>query len=453
MPIIPFPEGVQGAENLPRTRKLLQNCLMNENKEIFSRPGIAELNTTGGVARGGFSWNGSLYQVSSTDLIKITNTTTGAFSAIGTIAGPEPVITAVGFNTAVIVVQGGAIYMLDKSDVLTLISGGANFQACRYVDHIDGRFVYIPSNGDPAFFSDVGAAQTVQALSFFDAEELPDANKADINHDNTLYILGADSIEQFRNTGASPNPFIRNQGGRISVGYIGGLIEYFGTFAFIGREKGQDRGIYSLINGAAPKISNPFIDTILAGYAEDELGEVIPGRLKWRGYDILTFALRRHSFCFMLGRWFMLDTVFDGVSRTWGAGYITQFNGEYFTAYQDKIGKFQKINTDYGERITRIIDLGLTQEDGKRFSIQKIELGISQGYNTAQGSVALFMSRDNVIYGPGQYKNLGLIGRYGDKLVWNPMGGLGNYDGFVGMRLFTTEDVDFSADVLRVTTR
>lgn len=445
---IDFPAGLEGVEKLPRTRRELRNCFNNGSGKIIGRPGINQLATTGKVARGGFTWNDSLYHVASQSLLKITNTDTGANSDIGTIAGPQTVETDVGFNHAVIVVKGGAIYTLDSSDTLTDISGNSNFVACNDVTHIDGRFVYIPSNGDPAFFSDVGAAGTVQAASFFDAEELPDKNKASFAFKNTLHIAGTDSIERFRNTGASPNPFTRVQGARIDTGYIGGLLEYNETWLFIGREKGQDFGIYSIAQGRAPKISNEAIDLILSTYTQDELAEAISGRIKWRGYDLATFTLRRDSFGFYGGNWFRLDTIFSGVSRPWGGGFITQHKGEYFTAYQDRIGKFADVNTDYGERITRVVDLGVEDPDNEEMSFQSLDLGVSQGYNASNGSVALYLSRDNVTYGPPLYRNTGEIGEYDKVLTWNYPGGLGTYNGFMGIRLYTTEDIGFSADHL-----
>ena len=460
-------------------------------------------------------WNGALYQVVSQSLIKITNTDTGAFSTIGTVAGTEIVETAVGFNTAVIVVKGssGAIYTLDKSDVLATISGNSNFVACTDVAHINGRFVYIPFDGDPAFFSDVGAAGTVQVLSFFDAEELPDLNNSvfnykntlyiggtdsfelfrdtgaspnpfgrvsgapaffsDVgaagtvqvlsffdaeelpdlnnsvfNYKNTLYIGGTDSFELFRDTGASPNPFGRVSGARITNGYIGGLIEYNETFLFIGREKDQDFGIYAIGQGTAPKLSNETIDLVLSTYSQAELAAAIGGRIKWRGYDIATFRLARDSFGFFAGNWFPLDTVIGGISKPWSGGFITQFEGSYYSAFEGKIGVFARVNTDYGSRITRIVDTAFEQEDNDRFSCQSIQLGISQGFSSTTGSVALFMSKDNVTYGQPLYRDLGAVGKYADHLEWNYAGGMGSYHGFMGVRIYTTEDVEFLANSL-----
>lgn len=417
---------------------------------MIIRPGITEITTTGKVARGQFVWNGALYQVVSEDLIKITNTDTGAFSVIGTISGNEIIETDVGFNEAVIVVKSatGAIFTLDDADALTDISANSNFVPCTDVAFINGRFVYIPFDGDPAFFSDVGDAGTVQALSFFDAEELPDKNNSVFNFKNTLYIGGTDSFELFRDTGASPNPFARISGSRITNGYIGGLIEYNETFLFVGREKDQDFGIYAIGQGLAPKISNEAIDLVLSTYSQDELDAVIGGRFKWRGYDVAVFKFARDSFGYYAGNWFVTDTVFNGISQPWASGFITQFEGTYFTAFEDKIGRLDKVNTDYGERITRIIDTGFEQEDDDFFTCQSLELGISQGFNEEVGSVALFLSEDNVLYSEPIYRNLGALGQYAERLVWNEPGGLGTYDGFMGIRIFTTEDVDFASDHL-----
>jgi len=450
---VDFPLGIEGLEELPRTRRSLENCFNNGDGKIIARPGITQLKTTGSVARGQFVWNDALYQVVSEQLIKITNVVTGAFSVIGTIAGSSVIETAIGFNEAVIVVRSGNIYTLDKTDTLVLISGNANFVPSVDVTHIDGRFVYIPASGDPAFFSDIGAAGTVQALSFFDAEELPDKNKVVFNFKNTLYIGGTDSFELFRDTGASPNPFTRITGARITNGFVGGLIEYNETFLFIGREKDQDFGIYGIGQGTAPKISNEAIDLILNTYTPTELADATGARFKWRGNDIATFKLGRDSFGFFAGNWHKLTSIDNGISKPWGGGFINQFNGEYFTAFEDKIGKLTKINTDYGQRITHIIDTAFEQEDDDFFAAQSLELGISQGFNSAKGSVALRLSNDNVIFGPPVYRNLGVIGEYRNKLVWNEAGGLGSYDGFMGIRIYTTEDVLFNANHLIVNFR
>lgn len=445
---IQFPAGSSGSRNLPKTRRKLLNCFNNGQGQTLPRFGISQITTHGDVARGAFLWNGSLYQITSTNLRKITNLTTGANSVIGTIAGSGGIRTAIGFSHAVIVSQGQATYTLDSSDTLTDVSGNSNFVAFDDVAHINNRFVYIPSDGDPAKVSAPGAGQTIGATSFFDAEALPDANKACINLKDTLYILGEDSIQLFRDTGATPVPFSRIPGSRIMKGYHGGLLLYGNSFLFIGKEESQSVGIYQVSGGIARKISNEYIDRILLDYTPEELGEAISNRIVWDGYDIATFALRRDSFAFFGGEWFDLDTIINGLSRPWAGGYVANINNEHYTAYSGKIGKLAVVNTDYGERITKQIDFAVEEENRDRFTCQAIEIGLSQGYNSSAKSVALQTSRDNVNYGPFMYRQTAAIGRYGDKLIWNPAGGLGSFDGFMGVRIYTTEDVHFAADTL-----
>lgn len=438
---IDFPIGLDGTAGLPATQTKLKNCF-NVGDKIIQRAGINPLGTNGRVARGAFEWNGSLYEVASTDLLKVA--TDGTYTVIGTIAGTANIDSAVGFNTAAIIVKGGLGYTLDKSDTLVQITD-PDYVASNSVCHINGRFVYIPSNGDPAFFSDVGAAGTIQSLSFFDAEELPDLNEVCFNFRNTLYIGGTDSFELFRDIGIAPNYFQRLNA-RIDNGYIGGILEYNTTYLFIGREKSQNVGIYSIGQGVAPKISNEYIDTLLDTYTEAELSECISGRIKWLGYDIATFTLARHSWGFFGGRWFELDTRVSGEDTVWQAGFIVEFGLKYYCFNSENIGVLAAINTDNGNPFERVIN-GVFEEENN-FSVQSLEYRLSQGYNSNIGSVALQVSDDNVLFGPIFHRNTGEIGEYSNKLEWNYAGGLGYYDGLFAYRLFTAEDIDFSSSKL-----
>ena len=409
---------------------------------IIQRPGINAIGNTGRVARGAFEWNGSLYEVASTDLLKVN--TDGSHVVIGTIAGSTQIVSAIGFNDAAIVVKGGNAYTLDKTDTLTQITS-PNYYPSDSVSHINGRFVYIPTDGEPAFFSDVGAAGTIQGLSFFDAEELPDLNKVCFNSRNILYIGGTDSFELFRDFGTPTVPFQRLNA-RIDYGYISGLLEYGNTFLFIGREKNQDVGIYAIGQGAAPKISNEYIDTILKTYTEAELSECISGRIKWNGHDIATFTLARHSWGFLGGNWFDLDTRIAGENTPWQAGHIVEFDLKYYSFSSSSIGVFEAINTDNGNPFERQIN-GVFESEND-FSLQRLEYRLSQGYNDGVGSVGLQVSDDNVLFSPVFERLTSSLGGYSDKLEWNYPGGLGHYDGLFAYKLSTAENIDFSATKL-----
>ena len=82
---VPLPDGLERVENLPRTRRSLQNCFNNLKGQIISRPGISLQLSTANVARGSFVWNGALYFVVGENLIRILDTESFTFSVVGPI--------------------------------------------------------------------------------------------------------------------------------------------------------------------------------------------------------------------------------------------------------------------------------------------------------------------------------------------------------------------------------
>lgn len=445
----PLPKGLTGSPSLPKTQTSLLNCFNNGETPpvVLPRPGIQLLNTTDDLARGNFNWRDRIFQVVSERLVRIDNVDTGAFTPIGTIEGSAAVDTSIGFNFAVIVVKSatGKGYTLSVNDELEEITDG-QFKPSVSVANIKEVTVYIPFDGSPAFFSNPGAPEIIQ--SFFDAQQLPDRNNAVFNLSDTLYIMGTDSIELFRVVTSPDLPFRSVTGARINNGFIGGLVEYGDTFLFIGKEKDQSFGIYAIGQGTAPKISNERIDEILSQHTQEELAEAIPGSIKVQGHFLATFQLRRSSFGFYKGEWFLLDTVFNGVSSPWGGGFIAQLNGQYFTAFQDTIGVFDEtLNTDYGERVTRSIKMIFIQEDGNWFGCSRMELGISQGFTPDKtngdktGSIALITSRDGVLFGPEVFRELGALGDYQARLIWRR---IGRFNSFMAVEFRTTQDVNFS---------
>ena len=432
---VAFPASSVGSDKLPKTRQRLVNYF-KAGEHVLSRPGITSLLTISGLARGSFVWNGEIYAVYGTTLYRVDIVALTATS-IGTIAGTGLIDSAAGFNETAIVVREttGKGYTLNTSETLAEITD-TDFVASNSVTHINGRFVYIPFNGDPAFFSDVGAAATIQGTSFFDAEELPDKNKVAFNWKNILVIGGTDSFELFRDLGGTPVPYVRLNA-RIDFGYIGGLVQYGDSFAFIGREKDQDVGVYILGRGTAIKISNEYIDSILTTYTEEELSDAIGQRLKWKGYDILGFTLNRHAFGYMNG-WF--DLV-GGEGLPWKAGFITHYKQKYYTSRASDFGRLDRIATEYGQPFNRFIEMGFYNENNKDFTASSLEIGVSQGYEV--GTVGLSLSRNNVLYSEYYFGDLGSIGEYGKKLVWRYPGGLGYYEGYMGIRILTSKDVDF----------
>lgn len=447
---IPFPPGITGVKDLPRTRQETRNCFPDREGRLISRPGIEFIVSTGTVARGQFVFNGFIYQVTGERLIKFTDAPSGTFIEIGTIAGITQVRVAIGFTFATIVVQGGATYKLSKTDMLTDITSATNMKPAVDVAHINNRFVFVPADGSPSFFSDGADPAIINAANFFDAEELPDRNNAVFNFGNTLYIAGTDSFERFRNLPGAGAVFTRIEGSRVLNGFVGALIEYHDSFLFIGREKDQNFGIYAVTQstGSAQKISNETIDEILLTHTPAELDAAIGNRIRWRDHDIATFTLANESFAFVNGNWFFLDRIVNDFRVPWDGGFIVQFDGIYYAASGGQFGRIAAVNLEYSNEFTRSFDMFIEKETNDWFGVQSIGLGISQGLNSGPGSVGLATSRDNVGFGPVLNRDVGLTGQHAQHLVWNYPGGLGRFNGFMGVHIETTQDIIFTAGFL-----
>ncbi len=406
---------------------------------------ISGVTNSGGVAS--FTHAGTTPAIGNTVTIKgfVTNT---AYNVTGEVTASTATtfeISSISFGTD----EATGSFTL----VLSAIDGNANFVPCAAVSHVNGKFNYVPFSGDPFFFSDVGAAGTVQAASFVDAEELPDKNNTTFNFRNVLYIGGTDSFELFRDSGATPVPWVRVAGARIDTGFIGGLLEYNQTFLFVGREKNQDFGIYAIGQGAAPKISNERIDLLLSTKTPTQLAATVANRIKWRGYDIAAFTVGNESFGFYGGQWFLLSTSTDGEKGAWAADHIAQFEGKYYSFNDDKIGIFERVNTDFGNPKSRSIQTVIEKDGNQWFAVKKIELGISQGFKPGAvdvETVALQISRDNLTFGDEVFRKLGGLGEYQKRLIWKNAGGIGKFEGFMAMRFKSSENVDFSTQFIDV---
>ena len=144
----------------------------------------------------------------------------------------------------------------------------------------------------------------------------------------------------------------------------------------------------------------------------------VSSRFKWNGYDIATFTFPNHSFGFLGGNWFELSTQLNNVEDIWQGGYIQHYQGKYYTAYNDKIGVLDDVPTDYGQTFKKGLVFAYESDSYDDFSLSSLELGMSQGFNTNFGSVALQLSKDGVLYSDPFYRETGRIGESAHKLKW-----------------------------------
>lgn len=447
---VPLPTGIVGIEDIPELREALVNLFAPGNGTLLPTPGQDNKATGTGVCRGAIDFQNEHYQVSGTSLIKIGDD--GTVTTIGTIPGIAECRFAKSFIALEIIVKGGPGFSLDTSGNLTTVGG--SFLPSIDVTAINQRFLFVPADGGPVFFTDVNAPTTIPALNFFDAELLPDENTGIINLKNDVYVGGQNSFEIFRDTGPTDSPFQRVDGAAVETGYVTARARYKGTFVFLGRDRKGSFAFHIMSSGDAPKISNPAIDEILnEEYTQAELETCLSQRFEWKGVDMVAFRLPRETLLFYGTGWSHIQSGVNAANeiQPWDVNHLAFSYGRYITgsAKSTEIGVLTTSNTEFGNRIERQIDTFIKADANAYFGVDSLLLRVTTGSSglLEAPTIGLQISRDNLTFGPQVFRGLGKTGKTQQQLAW--YGGLGVFESYMGIRLRTTADVKFAIDGLQ----
>lgn len=447
---VPLPIGIVGDEDIPELQEALVNLFNPGNNTILKTPGQTSFSTGQGICRGAEDFQDQHYQVSGQNLIKID--VNGVETVIGAIAGTADCVLAKTFIALMIIVKGGNGYVFSPATGLVQITD-PDFKSSIDVDSINQRFLFVPADGGPVFYTDVNDPDDIPGLNFFDAELLPDKNTGCINLRNDFYVGGVNSFEVFRDTGDTDIVFVRVNGAAVETGYVGGKARYKDTFVFLGKDRGGSFAFHGMGSGDAPKISNPAIDEILNNeYTQEELKLVTSQRFTFKGVDMVSFRLARHSLLFYGSGWSYIQTGINASNeiQPWDVNHLAFSYGRYITgsATSSRIGLLDNGVTEFGNKIERQIDTFVKAPRNTYFTIDNIFLGSITGTSATEGTIGLQVSLDGLTYGPQSFKPLGKQGRHGQQVAW--YGGAGVFESFAGLRFRTTADVNFSVDGLLI---
>ncbi len=450
MPQVPLPTGIVGDRDIPELNEQLVNLFNPGDNTLLKTPGIASFSTGDGACRGAIDFEQEHYQISGGNLVKISST--GLKTVIDAISGTADTALAKSFISLMIVVEGGDAFSLDTIGNVTQITD-PNFIPSIDVASINQRFVFVPEDGSPLFFTDPNSPTVIPALNFFDAELLPDKNTGVINLRNDLYVGGENSFEIFRDIGPINSPFQRVDGAAVETGYVAAKAIYKDTFVFLGRDREGAFAFHAMASGDAPKISNPAIEEILnQDYTFEELKTCTSQRFTWKGVDMVAFRLPRSTFLFYGSGWSFIQTGIDSSEtiQPWDVKFMAFSYGKYLTgsATTTKIGQIDDIVLEFGEKIERQIDTFVKADPNSNFILDNLFLSGITGTSLVAGTIGLSISKDSLAHGPQVFRSLGEQGKHAQQLAW--YGGLGMFESFCGIRLRTTADVNFSVDGLVV---
>lgn len=239
---------------------------------LRSSPGVTTNGTGEGPDRGGINWNGSLYRVSGTKLIKVGPS--GSTTIIGSVGGEGQASLTYSFDRLA-VASNLKLFYVSEADVLSQVTD-IDLGDVIDVTWQDGYF--ITTDGTSIVLTDLNDPTSVNPLSYGSAEADPDPIRGLLSIRGELYACGAESIEVFYNTGDAVDfPFQRQRGAQIDKGICGTHAKclFLDTFAFCGGGRNERPRIYLAQEGSATCISDVTIERALSALSDAELQTVL----------------------------------------------------------------------------------------------------------------------------------------------------------------------------------
>lgn len=293
----------------------------------YLRPadGVEQTGAAIGPDRGGINWNGVLYRVSGTKLVRVSRA--GAVQVLGDVGDGGHCSFDYSFDRLGIA-SGGRLYYWNGS-TLTQVTD-PDLRTVRDVCWIAGYF--LTTDGDYLVTTDLGDPASVKTLNYGSAESDPDPIMAVDELRNEAYAFGRYTIEAFQNVGGTGFPFQRIEGAQVGRGIIGThtYCEANGTFMFMGSGRDEAPGVFVMVPGDSNKISTREIDTILLGYTEEELSQAVMERRADKNHVHVLIHLPRQTLVYdltgtqALGEpvWFTLDSGLVGPATYRARGLV-----------------------------------------------------------------------------------------------------------------------------------
>lgn len=399
---------------------------------LFGAAGIGDFTTCGtGPVRAMHMLGGVLHAVSGGTLYRVDRD--GTATAVGsTILGSDLVsVDDNGDQLAIVNGANGYIYSLAAG--FQLISD-ADFNAAGSVTYMDGRFVFDHAGTNEFFISDELDGTSYSDL-FASAEWKSDNVVKVLNHLQTLYIMGATTIEPWYSSGAANFPFQRIEQAGVDRGIIGAnaaVSEDQALFMI-----GSDRIAHRIASGQIAPISTDAINEAWQDYARVSDAHMFSFTFDGHRFVVVTFPSVPATFVFDKNTSLWHERVsWDMNGRSLGrwrgncaiAAYDKILIGD---AFSGRIGYLDKnLFTEWGNTIQAELISPPIHADGARAEMPWFELDIESGVGlpSGQGSVPQIMlsiSDDGGRTWSDQelWKSMGALGEYKTRLRWDRLGG------------------------------
>lgn len=388
---------------------------------LRSVPGLKETTTLGsGRVRAMISASDGLYAAVAGSLVRWDGTSVTTLGSI-----PDGDTTFARNRTQIALTAGGKYFVWDGS-TLSEITGAA-FSNMASVAYLDNFMLISQTNGEAFQYSEVGNAKSLGALDFESAETSPDDLIRIIPVGSLAWMLGASSVEAWRNAGGSDSPFRRISDLRLEKGLrsVMEAVTLDNTFMFVsdeGRAYRQENGLPVIIStdavAATLKANSNTVALAYQHAGHDFFGLRFGDRPAWV-YDAATGAWHERSTGPTHGAWEATATAHH--EGTWYAG-----------TEAGKLCTFEG-HQDLGQELRREAQSALLSNGGRRFTLNKVDVRLE-----GAGKLMMQLSRDSQTFGRERIKEFG--GSYAERCTFRGLGQAREWS----MRLACTDNTEFA---------
>ena len=397
----------------------------------YLRPadGIVSAGTGPGIGRGGINWNGTLYRVMGDKLCSISSA--GVVSQLASIPGAGVVTLDYGFDRLSIT-AGGKLHYWNGSTLTTVTDPDAGV----VLDHCWIGGYYLMTDGVSLIVTELTDPTSINPLKYGSAETDPDPIKAVDRLRNEAYAFGRFTIEAFENVGGDLFPFRRIDGAQVPRGIVGthAYAPFAGAFAFVGSGRNEAPAVYLMQPGDTVKLSTREVDTILAGFTEDQLAACVVESRADKAHQHLLIHLPDRCLVYDAAAsqqlqqpvWFVLHSGLTDLAQYRARGLVwcyDRWNVEDPTSAA--LGTLTgDVSSHYGQAVGWRFGTAMAYNEGAGGIVHELELVCLPGRAAfgAEPTVWHSYSADGVTWSQERPKSAGQQGDREKRLAWRRVG-------------------------------
>jgi hypothetical protein len=419
---------------------------------IVGTPGISQLATSGAefqANRGSHVMAGIAYFVNGGKLWEFTSA--NALIDRGIIEGGGRVSIADNGYQLLVLAPGGKGYIYNKDTLALVEITDADFRANgdpQHVIFIDGYFL-CSTNSKLFIVSSLNDGLSWDALDFGSAESDPDDIVAPAKIGNRLFLLGAETVEEFQNVGGANFPFQRT-GLVLPKGCSSpfSIIENQGVLYWVGGSENESPCIWSLAGNSLAKVSTNAVDALLNKLTALEVSTVFSMSYAEKGHFFVVFVLPTTAFVFdsATGAFHERRSYINEPLEAWRvASIVSAYNRTLCgDSIDGRIGELSSdVFTEYGQRIVRRVVAKPFYNEGAAFFLPWLELLAETGVANDECEkpiIELELSRDGKRWANPRARSMGLKGDFRHRIIWLSLGKSSNFE---HVRLTMSDPVRF----------